>query len=600
MDADSALTETDRSSNPNIAWMGVLVDELARCGLRAVCIAPGSRSTPLTLVFEAHPAIRVFRHLDERSAAFFALGMAMAKDEPVALVCTSGTAAANFFPAVIEARHSQVPLLVLTSDRPHELRHSGANQTIDQVKLYGDQVLWSVDLPVPAGGAPPLSIRHLRTTAARAYALANGLVKGAVHLNLPFRKPLEPDGRDEPGMGYRAEAQRGQVTNLQPPTTRFWQGKLIPSDDQVGALATIIEESERGLIICGPRCPGSGFPAAVGELSRLSGFPILADPLSGVRFGDHVADGLVIGGYDTFLQDGMPAWSAPDVVIRFGGVPTSNSLNRYLDGISGARRLHISHNGVWADDSHRVNDFVQVDPVTLCRLVAKRLPSRPFSEWTEAIRATESRCWEATQDQLPGEFFDGGVVAEVVAALPPGARLFAGNSLPVRHLDQFGKPRTIRMQILANRGASGIDGNISSALGAGAAGDAPLVAILGDITFYHDMNGLLAVKGLGLKITIVLLNNNGGGIFRRLPISRFEPPFTELFLTPHGLEFEPAIRMYGLDYDTATDYIQLREALHRSMEDSVSRVIEVRTDSARDHAVRMRLMTQVRQRISGE
>ena len=581
-------TSTDGTSdNPNITWAAIFVDELARGGLKVVCIAPGSRSTPLALAFDAHPAIRVYLHLDERSAAFFALGMALAADAPVALVCTSGTAAANFYPAIVEARLSQIPLLVLTADRPPELRHSGANQTIDQVKLYGDQVLWFVDVALPQTDAPAVAIRNLGTLAARALATANGLVKGPVHLNFPFRKPLEPEIGD-----WTLRPSSGQGLGIgDSPFTRFERGILRPANEQLDRLAAILSRYERGFIVCGPRCPGGDFAAAVAGLSRRSGYPILADPLSGVRFGEHVADTAVIGGYETFLAGGGPGWDEPEVVVRFGAVPTSRWLNAYLDRIDPAYRVHVRDNGVWADDSHRTGLFLQADAAATCRQLAQRIEQRHTSGWTEQVCATEAACWPAMSQALAeGSYFDGAAVADVVDSLPPGARLFVGNSLPIRHLDQFGRPQTKPVHAFANRGASGIDGNISTGLGIGAAGNGPLALVIGDITFYHDMNGLLAVKNLGINATIVLLNNNGGGIFHRLPVSQIEPPFTRLFITPHGLNFEPAAELYGLEYVCADDRESFHQAFAASMSDTRPRLIEVRTDGQSDHQRRQEVV----------
>ncbi len=273
----------------------IFVNELIRGGLTAVCIAPGSRSTPLALAFHANSEIRIIQHLDERSAAFFALGMALAEDKPVALVCTSGTAAANFHPAIIEAQMSQVPLLVLTADRPYELRYSGANQTIDQVKMFGDHVLWSVDVALPQADAPLSAIRNLRTLAARALACSNGIVKGPVHLNFPFRKPLEPTNRHSWIVADKAPGGQRPYTTIE-------RGIMQPTEEQLSFLAEAITSHRRGLIICGPRCPAGDFPEAVTQLAGAAGYPILADPLSGVRFGPQVDTAHVLGGYETFLQ----------------------------------------------------------------------------------------------------------------------------------------------------------------------------------------------------------------------------------------------------------------------------------------------------------
>ncbi len=591
-------------SNPNIQWAQLLVAALAQAGLTAVCLAPGSRSTPLTLAFDAHPAVDTHMHLDERSAGFFALGMAIAHDRPVALVCTSGTAVANFLPAIIEAKMSQIPLLILTADRPHELRYSGANQTIDQVKIFGDQVLWSVDLPIPQVDAPKVATRNISVLAARAYAAANGLPKGPVHLNFPFRKPLEPKDGHLLHLHHHHPAEGGSKRHDQV-TVTMTQGIITLSDAQLHALGVTIREHPHGLIICGPRCPGGDFPRAVMALAQHSGYPVLADPLSGVRFVESQrqddAERLVISGYETFLQTD-PGWPEPQVIIRFGAVPISKWLNAYLDRITPTHRIHIRESGVWADDSHRIKHFIQANETAVCQHLLTRLPPRDNAAWVTAVTQTEKSTWQAVESVLFDPYFDGAVVADVVDLMPAAATLFMGNSLPIRHLDQYGRAGTKPLFAYASRGASGIDGNLSTALGIYAARQQPLVAVLGDITFYHDLNGLLAVrklmsrhrntaeKGTNLlasepwpgNITIVLLHNNGGGIFNRLPIAHVDPPFTELFLTPHNLDFEPVVRMYGLDFVQAHGREQFRQLFSASLQDSTPRVIEVRTDGRQD------------------
>ncbi len=589
--------------NPNIIWAQIFVDGLAQAGLTAVVIAPGSRSTPLTLAFDAHPAIDVFVHLDERGAGFYALGMALALDRPVALLCTSGTAVANFLPALVEARMSQVPLLALTADRPHELRHSGANQTIDQVKIYGDQVLWSVDAPVPQSDAPAVMLRHLHTLAVRALATANGLPKGPVQVNFPFRAPLEPKSEvRSPKSDYGI-----RNTDYALPITR---GILTLPDHHLDFLAEIMRENPRGLIVCGPRCPGGEFPAAVAAVARQVGYPILADPISGVRFGAWVAETAVLSAYETYLQTAV-SWPEPQLILRFGAVPTSKWLNAHLDKITPAYRLHIRENGVWADDSHRTTHFIQANETAVCQQLLIRLPKRENGEWLTAVTTTENRAWELLEAHLYEPYFEGAVVADVVDLLPPEATLFMGNSSPIRYLDQYGRAQNKPLFAYASRGASGIDGNISTALGIQAMRQQPLVAVLGDITFYHDLNGLLQVAKPALRppkggksqvesvnrqpatgnlpLTIVLLHNDGGGIFNRLPIANIDPPFTKLFLTPHGLDFEPAVRMFGLEFVRADGRDHFRQLLSASLQDTTPRVIELRSHSQTDDQRRRQL-----------
>ncbi|MCB9137433.1 MAG: 2-succinyl-5-enolpyruvyl-6-hydroxy-3-cyclohexene-1-carboxylic-acid synthase [Caldilineaceae bacterium] len=577
--------------NANNHWAAILVEELAACGLDAVWIAPGSRSTPLTLAFAGHPRIRHYLHLDERSAGFAALGMAFAEDRPVALVCTSGTAAAEFFAAVIEARQSHAPLIVLTSDRPPELRHSGANQTIDQVKLYGDQVLWSVDVALPEADPPAVARNNLRTLAARAYATANGIVKGPVHLNLPFRKPLEPETLDELAHTPTASA-----------AVTIAKGVIQPTPDQINHIAALLAAHPQGLIICGPRSPGGDFPLGVAELARKLHYPLLADPISGVRFGPQAETGLVVSAYEGFLNPAA-AQSLPraTLTLRFGSVPTSKWLNEYLIRSEPDVQIHVRANGVWADDSHRTTYFLQSDEASLCRalLDACPPPASDAENWLHPWQTADAAARAAAEITFSEEAFDAAYVAALAEELPPGAHLFVGNSLPIRHVDQFALAAAKPLYVYANRGASGIDGVISSALGVAAAvPDQPVVLLIGDISFYHDMNGLLALQMHKVEnMTIALLNNNGGGIFRRLPVARLDPLFTELFLTPHGLDFSHAAALYGLKHirfqAAQNDVTAFRRALSEALAQKKTTLLEVQSDSARDIRMQRTLVSRI-------
>ena len=576
--------------NRNTFWSTVFVDELIRAGLREVCIAPGSRSTPLTLAFAARPEVRVTSHLDERSAAFFALGLGLATGRPAAVVCTSGTATANFYPAVIEAHESEVPLLVLTADRSHELRDSGANQTIDQVKLYGDHVLWSVDVAPPEQDPPAVLVRSLRTLADRAFARASGSPAGPVHLNFPFRKPLEPTPapHDRVNVG-EDEAPRPAGA----PYTRLAAAPRTPTPGQVDWLVDVIRAHPRGVIVCGPRLADPALPKAVLQLARAAGYPVIAEALSGARFWPD--EGVVrLTHYDTVRLD-----LQPDVVVRFGDVPTSAALLAALDGWRPRVMVQVRESGRWADDAHRLTDQLQAHEALTCQVVAQRLGSslaeRATSEWLCAAREREARTAAALTAHLDAaELFDGAVIADVVAALPDGAALFIGNSLTVRHADQFGQAPAKQLAVFGNRGVAGIDGLVSTALGVAAAlPDQRLALVLGDLALYHDLNGLLAARRCTVPITIVVVNNDGGAIFRRLPIKDFEPAFTDLFLTPHGLSFAAAAQLYDLAYDAPTTRADFRAAFARAIASREPHLIEVRTDSARDLEVAKRIRNKV-------
>ncbi len=580
------------TANRNTIWSGIFVNELKKLGLDSVCIAPGSRSTPLAVAF-AESGIKIYVHSDERSAAYFALGLARASRKPVALVCTSGTAAANFFPAIIEANYSEVPLIVLTADRPAEMRESGANQTIDQLKLFGNHVRWFADVPAPEANFSEHLFRYLQSLAARAYETSQSPLPGAVHLNFQFRKPLEPiDVPTDRPLWMNDTLLSAPSTSLRtrlktdPARVTFSRPQLFPAPAQTDFLADKISSSPRGLIVCGPRCPAGDFPAQLTQLATRIGYPILADSLSGLRFGTHVNEN-IIGGYDTFLPTNL----RPQVIMRFGDVPTSNALCDYLDSLEDIPQIHISEVKRWRDDRFLVTHSVWCDPLLLCEELLNKLDWQSNLQdlnWLPAWTKLESAVWSEVNNSCANPDFEGGILPDVLSQLPPNNGLFIANSLPIRHFDQFAQPSQKPVQVFANRGASGIDGTLSSALGA-AAHLPGLVFVTGDLSFYHDMNGLLAIQRCGILATIIVINNDGGGIFERLPISKFEPPFTELFVAPHGLTFEHAAKLYGIEYVRA-ERLSLAPALKSALAYEKSTIIEILSGATKFEALRKELI----------
>ncbi|WP_363466174.1 2-succinyl-5-enolpyruvyl-6-hydroxy-3-cyclohexene-1-carboxylic-acid synthase [Halogeometricum borinquense] len=573
--------------NRNVLWALTLVDELAKAGVDAVCITPGSRSTPLTEAFDRHDDIHVFSHLDERSSAFFALGRARRTGDVTPLVCTSGTAAANYHPAIIEAAQSRVPMLVLTADRPPEIRDSGANQTIDQEKLYGGAVRWYKDLAEPE--ATPRKLRSLRTTAARALTKATGTPAGPVHLNVPFRKPLEPvtvegdvpDDLPEIAAEGRENAFVGTTT-----------GVPELDDDALRDLAERLS-TPRGLVVAGPADAPGIDSEAVAAFAHATGFPILADPLSGVRFGGHVRVAPVIGGYDSFLDEQVTqSWPDPDIVFRFGASPTSKPLRKYLARVD-AEQLIVDPAAGWREAEFTATDLVVADPSRLMVRLSRLLAGPGDPEWRkrwENADATHESVLE-TND----EFCEGRVLADVVELAPDPATIFVSNSMPVRDADRFCPPGTKNLTVLGNRGASGIDGIVSTALGAGSATTDELTLVTGDLAYYHDMNGLLAIGRSDVDATIVVVNNDGGGIFHMLPIEQFDPPFTSQFKTPHGLDLEPSADLYGLSFARVEggDSDGFRKAYETATQSEGTHVIEVVTDAETSHTARESLRRRV-------
>jgi len=582
--------------NRNTLWAETLVAELASAGVDAVCLAPGSRSTPLTVAFTEHDGIQSFSHLDERSAAFFALGRAKATGKPTPVVCTSGTAAANFHPAVLEASEARVPLLVLTADRPPELRDSGANQTTDQEKLYGDAVRYYRTLPEPE--PEPRTLRSLRVTAVRAVSTATETPAGPVHLNVPFAKPLEPTpvpGDVPDDLAERAPlAERGRTG----PFVAVSAGERTPPETTLAELGTVVDDTDRGLLVCGPADSPTPSRSALTTLATATGFPVLADPLSGHRFGPQTADSTVCGGYDSYLD--ADAVRDPELVVRFGASPTSKTLRKYL-AATGARQVLVDPAGGWREAEFTATDLVAADPNQFATGLAEAVTDAKSSEYRNAFERVERRYWEIVDERTNGPdapLFEGAIVRAVAERCPDGATLLVSNSMPVRDLDRFGRPDRTDLRVLGNRGVSGIDGVISTGLGAGSASDGPLVVLTGDVAFYHDMNGLLALDRCDVDATTVLLNNDGGGIFHKLPIESFDPPFTEQFKTPHGLDFSAAGDLYDAGFERFETLAGFADAFETAV-GAGTKILSIGVDAEQSHRFRESLHATVCERLAG-
>jgi 2-succinyl-5-enolpyruvyl-6-hydroxy-3-cyclohexene-1-carboxylate synthase len=581
----------------NGLWGRIIAEELANAGVRTAVLAPGSRSTPLTVSLAEHSDIDAVSQLDERSAAFFALGYGKRTNTPAALVCTSGTALANFHPAVVEADRSRVPLVLLTADRPPELVDSGANQTIDQEKFYGDSVRTYRKLPEPE--AADRKLRSLRTAVVRAVGTATGEDAGPVHLDVPLRKPLEPrtdtdsvpegvpdgavpDGFDDP--------EKLSTAGRDGPFVETTAGRTVLSERECRRIADGIEGADRGLIVCGPTDRDAPSRAALTTLAERTGFPVAADPLSGHRFADTPDDVVVCGGYDGYLPAIEPS---PDVVVRFGASPTSKPLRQYLRDAD-ARQFLVDPVGEWREATFTATDLVVADETSFAGDVAALIDREPGS-YAATLAEAEREYWSLVAGQEPPE---GAVLSDVAELAPDPATLFVSNSMPVRDLDRFGRPRSADLTVLGNRGASGIDGITSSALGAGYAADGPLVLVTGDLAYYHDMNGLVAVARADVDATIVCINNDGGGIFHLLPIEDHDT-FDEWFRTPHGLDFEHSAALYGIDFSRTASRDRFRQLYAEAVDSEGTQVIEFRTESESTHEQRRGLERRVVESLRG-
>ncbi len=560
------------------APLRAFVAELVAAGLRDAVVCPGSRSLPMALALRANPAIRVLTHVDERAGAFLALGLAKAARRPVAVLGTSGTAVVNFAPAVVEAHHGRVPLVVLTADRPPELRDRGSAQTIDQDHLYGRAAKWFAELPVPDGSWPE---SHARDVAARAMVIAAAAPAGPVQINLPFRAPLLPDGPLTPGPGDRTT-----------PQVLSHVGVDMPDRTARDALVGLVAASDRPLVVVGP-LDRPDAPAAIARLAVAIGAPILADGLSGMRAGAHDRSGLVARGDLVIRSEAFCRTHAPDLVIRFGAAPTAASTLAFLEAVD-APRLTIDDAG-WEDPVLRGGTFVRADPVAVADALTHALthafPHRSVGTvWRDTWRGAGERADAVVRAGLAmfDEPFEGGVFAELEGQLPPDTRVVVSSSMPVRDLDTFLVGGATALRCFSNRGVNGIDGVVSTALGVAAEAGGPVLAVVGDVAFLHDLNALVGARLNRLSATVVVIDNDGGGIFSFLPQGVAERPdlglpehFEQLFGTPHGIDLLAVAAALGAETeDLRPDGIGPRVRI--SLGRPGVRVLRLRTDRRRN------------------
>ena len=544
-------------------------DELARCGLEHACTSPGSRSTPIVLSLVREPRIRCWSHIDERCSGFFAVGAAKASGRPVAVTCTSGTATANLAPAVIEAQQARVPMIVLTADRPPELRDVGAGQTIDQVKLYGDAVKWFVEVGVH--DATDDRLRWIRALACRAFWTSVEGRPGPVHLNFPLREPLilsSPLQDDDSG---RADG-------------RPWVRRVPVTPPPAGALTAL---PGRGIVVAGRHERDRWLGAAAARFAERAGYPLLADPLSGARHGP-----AAIAHYDVILRDERFAHEMqPELVIRIGDLPTSKPLRTWLASLDDTEQVALDPEGAWQDPAAVVSVSDPGDPAAALEAHAPETPPDP--DWLAAWRRADDDTADVIADALGDELSEPLVARCLGEWLPPDATLFVASSMPIRDVELFFAARELAPHVASNRGANGIDGTVSSAFGTAAVSDGPVVLLIGDVALAHDIGGLLAARRLDLAVTIVLLNNDGGGIFHFLPVAGESDGFEEHVATPHGLDFSHAAALYGLDYERPASVAALRQAVEAAVSHHRTTIVEVRTDREQNLALHRRIADAV-------
>jgi 2-succinyl-5-enolpyruvyl-6-hydroxy-3-cyclohexene-1-carboxylate synthase len=559
--------------NTNTLWASILAETLSRLGLQTAIICPGSRSAPLAIAFAQHPTLEALPILDERSAAFFALGLARRSGIPVALICTSGTAGANFYPAIIEAHQSHIPLIVLTADRPQELRHCHAGQAINQNNLYGTYTHWYAELALPEANLPMLA--YLRQTIVQAWERSHSPTPGPVHLNIPLRDPLIP--LPDPAVESIAHSFNAVqfFQMVQPNIIAPWEGKpTLPIETW--------STCDRGLIIAGPAIPRDAvkYCEAIAQLSQTLEWPVLAEGLSPLR--NHAdLNPYLISTYDIALRNPEHAIQLqPEQVIRIGELPTSKALRQWLQDLPIPQWIiEPSDQNVDPLHSHSAHIRASIEAIA-GYLPPSRLPlpSSYLQSWlTLETHLQKSIHYTLTTTQALRESKVAWILSQT---LPIGTPLFVANSMPVRDVEIFWQPSNQNIQLYFNRGANGIDGTLSSALGM-AHHHQPSVLLTGDLSLLHDTNGFLIQPQFRGSLTIVLINNSGGGIFGMLPISHFEPPFETFFATPQQADFAKLCAAYDVEHMVIADWEMLETQLNPLPSQGI-RVLEVKCDRTLD------------------
>ena len=575
----------DATPRANRLWADLLVEELLRCGVDFFCVAPGSRSTPLVAALAANPRAESLVHFDERGTAFAALGYARATGRPAAWITTSGTAVANGLPAVVEAATDGVPMVLLTADRPPELRETGANQTVVQPDIFGGYVRWSFDLPAPDLALDPAMVL---TTVDQAVYRARRAPSGPVHLNPMFREPFLPDP-EEPEDELPLPARWRESAE---PYTRYAVTEPAVDAGEIEHLWEILRGVERGLVVAG-RLRSRKQGEAVLRLSEALGWPVLPDVSSQVRLGASSAN--LVPFYDALLAgEAFGEARLPEAVVHVGGRALSKRLERFLAASRPDPYVVVRDNPFRLDPGHRVTHSIEADVVSLSAALAAKAEERPLAgAWTDGWREASERADEALDRAFEEtERLNEPLVARLVSReIPDGHGICVASSMPIRDLDTFASASGAPAPVAANRGASGIDGTVATAAGLARGSGRPLTLLIGDLALLHDLNSLAMLRDL--PVVVVVLNNDGGAIFSFLPVSGHKAFFEPYFGTPQGVSFEPAAKMFGLDYELPGAPAEFVEAYRAACSRGAPAMIEVQTDREENVELHRRLLSEI-------
>jgi len=580
---------TRAATNLNQLWATLIVEELIRQGLNRFCISPGSRSTPLTVAVARHPQAQAKLAYDERGAAFYALGQGRALGRACVLICTSGSALSHYYPAIIEAAQDQVPMLILSADRPPELQASGANQTIQQTGLYGDYVRWQYHFPCPD---LKISATTVLSTVDQAVYRTQGPAPGPVHLNLPFREPLAPEPQDDLPAAYldNLQAWQSQTTAY----THYPQVSLMPPPAALEAAKAHLQATRRGLLLLG-RLHSQAEQQAALQLAKALNWPVCADLLSGLRLAADFPQRLDY--YDLLLQTQVLQTLQPETVLQVGGPLISAALQKHLQQHPPQHYLQVLQGPFRQDPNHQISLRLEGDLPHLCQALSPERPLPLDPDWAQSWQTHNAQAATLLQNafQHQADLSEPAVAWAVSRALQPHQVLFLGNSMPVRDMDRFASAGQAPLAIAANRGASGIDGNLATAIGFAQGHGAPGLLLCGDLTLLHDLNSLQLLQQHPYPFTLLVINNQGGGIFHFLPISQFTDVFEPWFGTPHSFSFEHAAHMFQLDYRAPRNLAELNTAIACSQSQTSPMLIEVQTDRHENFQLHQALTQQLNQ-----
>jgi 2-succinyl-5-enolpyruvyl-6-hydroxy-3-cyclohexene-1-carboxylate synthase len=583
---------SDRT-NLNFLWSQLIIQELIRNGIDYFCISPGSRSTPLTVGAARDPHAHTAICHDERGAAFHALGYARARGRSAVLICTSGTAAANYYPAVIEAAIDRVPMLILSADRPPELQQTGANQTIQQHGLFGNYTKWYFDIPCPSAS---ISARVLLTTIDQALYQAHVSPAGPVHLNLMFREPLEP---------FPQELQGSDLADLQSwlksggPFTRYEASVKMPESAAMLRLVEILTTTERGIISIG-RLDSDSERKAVLALIRKLQWPAFIDILSGLRLGFHARP---IVPYFGQLLLAKSFWNSfnPETIFHVGGEMTSKRLLEFGKESKPRNHVILKDHPFRHDAFHNATQRLDADIKSTCQeLVQHRLSGKfKVDSWLNSFLLKSRMVQEVIDNYILTEHNVSEIsVAFLVSQnISRNQGLWLASSMPVRDMDMYGSSKAHPVRIGSNRGASGVEGTIASATGFARGLGNPVTLIIGDIAFLHDINSLYLIKKCPYPLTIIVINNNGGGIFSFLPIAKFQDVFEEYFATPHDLIFKPIVEMFAIDYFAPQTNAEFVEVYRRAISADHSSVLEISSDRGKNYQLHQNLQQMIVEKL---